>query len=113
MLLLPLIAMRFSDDVVWDVTDFAIFGAMLFGACGVYDLTTRMTGSGAYRAAIGIAVVAAFILIWINLAVGIIGSELDFAHFGVGGSDVDPEGRLVCDVIEGVIERHGRDPERA
>ena len=29
----------------------------------------------AYRAAAGVAVVAAFILIWINLAVGIIGSE--------------------------------------
>lgn len=85
MLLLPLIAMRFTDDVVWDVTDFAIFGAMLFGACGVYDLTTRMTGSGAYRAAIGIAVVATFILIWINLAVGIIGSEENPANLMYAG----------------------------
>lgn len=48
-----------------------------------------------------------------SLAPSWINPQLDFAHFGVGGSGVDPEGRLVCDVIEGVIERHGRDPERA
>ena len=32
-------------------------------------------GNTAYRAAVGVAVAAAFILIWMNLAVGIIGSE--------------------------------------
>jgi peptidoglycan/LPS O-acetylase OafA/YrhL len=62
-LLLPLVAMRFTDEVVWDETDFAVMGAMLFGACGAYELAARMTGNVAYRAAVGIAVVAAFILI--------------------------------------------------
>lgn len=74
-LLLPLGAMQFTDEVVWAETDFAVFGAMLFAACGAYELAARMTGDIAYRAAVGVAVVAAFILLWISLAVGIIGSE--------------------------------------
>jgi hypothetical protein len=84
-LLLPLVAMQFTDEVVWDETDFAVIGAMLVGACGAYELAARMTGNIAYRAAVGVAVVAAFILIWINLAVGIIGSEDDPANLMYGG----------------------------
>jgi hypothetical protein len=84
-LLLPLVAMQFTDEVVWDETDFAVIGVMLFGACGAYELAARMTGNIAYRAAVGVAVVAAFILIWINLAVGVIGSEDNPANLMYGG----------------------------
>jgi hypothetical protein len=85
LLLLPLIAMQFTNEVNWDETDFVVFGAMLFGACGVYELAARMTPNFAYRAAVGVAVVAAFILIWMNLAVGIIGSEDNPANLMYGG----------------------------
>jgi hypothetical protein len=84
-LLLPLVAMQFTDEVVWDETDFAVIGTMLLGACGAYELAARMTRNIAYRAAVGVAVVAAFILVWINLAVGIIGSEDDPANLMYGG----------------------------
>jgi hypothetical protein len=84
-LLLPLVAMQFTDEVVWDETDFAVMGAMLFGACSAYELAARRTGNTAYRAAVGVAVVAAFILVWINLAVGIIGSEDNPANLMYGG----------------------------
>ena len=84
-LLLPFFAMQFTDEVVWDEADFAVIGAMLFGACGAYELAARMTGNIAYRAAVGVAVVAAFILIWMNLAVGIIGSEDNPANLMYGG----------------------------
>jgi peptidoglycan/LPS O-acetylase OafA/YrhL len=67
--------MRFTDEVNWDETDFAVIGAMLAVACGTYELAARMTGNSAYRAAVGVAVAAAFILVWMNLAVGIIGTE--------------------------------------
>src|SRR5688572_14413491 len=70
---LPLAAMQFTDEVVWDEIDFAVWGAMLFGAAGAYALAARMTGNYAYRAAVGVALAAAFILIWLNLAVGIFG----------------------------------------
>jgi hypothetical protein len=84
-LLLPLVAMLFTDEVAWDEADFAVMGTMLLGTCGAHELAARMTGSIAYRAAVGVAVVAAFVLIWMNLAVGIIGSEANPANLMHGG----------------------------
>ena len=84
-LLVPLVAMRFTDEVAWDETDFIVMGALLFGACGACELAARTTGSIAYRAAVGVAVVAALIIIWMNLAVGIIGSEDNPANLMYGG----------------------------
>jgi hypothetical protein len=85
LLLLPLVAMQFTNEVNWDATDFIVVGVMLVVACGTYELTARMTGSSAYRAAVGVAVAAAFILIWTNLAVGIIGTEDNLANLMFGG----------------------------
>ncbi len=84
-LLLPMFAMQFTDEVDWDLADFAIFGAMLVGACGTYELAARTTGNSAYQAAVGVALAGAFILVWMNLAVGIIGSEDDPANLMYGG----------------------------
>ena len=84
LLLLPLIAMQFTDEVDWDETDFIVMGALLFGACGTFEIAARMTGNNAYRAAVAVAVVASFLLIWINLAVGIIGSEENPANLMYG-----------------------------
>ena len=84
-LLLPLAAMPFTDQVNWDGTDFIAFGTMLLGVCGAYELAARVMGSTAFRAAVGVAVVAAFILIWMNLAVGIIGSEDNPANLMYAG----------------------------
>lgn len=85
LLLLPLVAMQFTAEMNWDETDFIVFGAMLVVACGTYELAARATGNSAYRAAVGVAVLAAFILVWMNLAVGIIGSEDNPANLMYGG----------------------------
>ncbi|MCW8085568.1 hypothetical protein [Sabulicella glaciei] len=85
-LLLPLAAMQVTDEVAWSGGDFALLGAMLFGACGAYELGARLTGNATYRAALATALVTALGLSWITLAVGIIGSEDDPAnlmYFGV------------------------------
>jgi len=74
-LLVPLIAMQFTEEVDWDVADFAIFGALLLGSGVTYELAARKTGNIAYKIAVGIAILAAFLLFWINGAVGIIGNE--------------------------------------
>jgi hypothetical protein len=81
----PLIAMRFTNEVNWDEIDFMVFGAMLAAACGTCGLAAGMTGNSAYRAAVGVAVAAAFILVWLNLAVGIIGTEDNPANLMFGG----------------------------
>jgi hypothetical protein len=74
-LLVPLIAMQFTDEVAWSPFDFAVAGALLFGTGLAFELITRQAGANAYRAAVGVALLAALLLVWINLAVGIIGSE--------------------------------------
>jgi hypothetical protein len=74
-LLLPLVAMQLTDGVDWAVSDF-VFAALLIGGVGlVFELTVRMTRNHAYRAGIGSALASAFLLIWANGAVGMIGSE--------------------------------------
>jgi hypothetical protein len=75
LLLLPFVAMHFTDEVNWTAFDFLVFGAMLAAALGTVELAVRKTPNTAYRAAAGVAVAAAFLLVWINGAVGIIGSE--------------------------------------
>jgi hypothetical protein len=85
-LMLPLLAMQFTEEVVWDLTDFAVAGALLFSAGLTYQLIARKTGNVGYRAAVGVAVVAALTLVWVNLAVGLIGSEenpANLMYFGV------------------------------
>lgn len=71
LLLLPLIAMQFTDEVNWDLPDFIVFSIMLIVACGSFELVARMTKNKAYKIAIGLAIVLAFLLIWANLAVGL------------------------------------------
>jgi hypothetical protein len=75
LLILPAIAMRVTDEVEWDARDFLIMGVMLATACGICELSARASTNGAYRIAAGIAVGTAFLTVWANLAVGMIGSE--------------------------------------
>ena len=84
-LMLPALAMSVSSEVRWSATDYVVFGAMLVGAGGLYDLASASAVSSAYRAAVAIAVAAAFVLIWINLAVGFIGTEANPANLMFGG----------------------------
>ncbi len=84
-LLLPLVAMQFTDDVKWDATDFAFAGALIVGTGVIFELAARRTNNNAYRGAVGVALAAALILIWINAAVGIIGSEDNPANLMYGG----------------------------
>lgn len=72
---LPALLMLLSEEMNWGPADFAILGGLLFGACGAYEFARRRTASPAYRAATAVAAVGALFLIWVNLAVGIIGSE--------------------------------------
>jgi hypothetical protein len=80
-----MVAMQFTAEVNWDETDFIVFGTMLTTACGTYELAARVTGNRAYRAAVGVATAAAFILVWMNLAVGIIGTEENSLNLMYGG----------------------------
>jgi hypothetical protein len=73
-MLLPLLAMQVTDDVAWSAFDFAVAGVLLFSAGLVYVLTTRHMTNRRRRIAVGVAVAAALLLIWIELAVGLFGT---------------------------------------
>jgi hypothetical protein len=75
LLMIPLVAMRFTDVVAWDRTDFLVAGALLFGAGAAFVLIARRTSRPGYRAAVGLAVGTGLLLTWMNLAVGLIGSD--------------------------------------
>jgi hypothetical protein len=78
LLLLPLVAMQFTTEVNWTGSDFLIMGIMLLLACSTYEFGVWLSnGEIAYRAGFAVAVAASFLLVWVNLAVGIIGKEVE------------------------------------
>lgn len=85
LLLLPAALMVFTDEVAWGPADFGIFGGMLLGACGTLELAARGNYGKSYRAAVAVAIATAFLLVWMNLAVGIIGDESNPANWMYGG----------------------------
>ena len=83
-LAIPLVMMQLSDDWRWGFFDFIFMGALLFGAGTTYELIARLGGSTAYRAATGLAVFTALILVWVNAAVGVIGDgAVNLMYVGV------------------------------
>jgi hypothetical protein len=75
-----------EDDMAWDYVDFAVFGAMMLIVGYLYALVSRKAAGKSCRAAFGVALGTAFVLVWINGAVGIIGDEDNDAnmfYFGV------------------------------
>lgn len=84
LLLLPLVAMQFTDEVKWGPEDFIIMGTLLAACAGIVDRATRMTDNLAYLAGAAVAVGTSFLLIWVNLAAGIIGDgPPNLMFFGV------------------------------
>lgn len=69
----------------WDLADFLVAFVLLGGVTLAFVLVARSTGNRAFRAATGVALVAALLLVWINGAVGIIGSENNDANLMYAG----------------------------
>ena len=86
LLALPLVAMQFTTEVQWTLSDFIVMGGLM-GLVGIaFEVAVRVARSHAYVVAAGIAVASGFLMTWINLAVGIIGNEGNPANlmfFGV------------------------------
>lgn len=70
-LLVPLIAMRFSDEVNWSLADFVIIGTLLIGTGLIYELASRRLESAKHRAVLGFILLVVMLLIWADLAVGV------------------------------------------
>lgn len=72
LLLLPLLAMQVTDEVNWGSEDF-VAAALLLGSIGLaLEAIMRFVRGTRARLALSLAVAAAFLLIWAELAVGVL-----------------------------------------
>ena len=76
----PLVAMQVTDEVVWSRFDFVVAGMLLVGTGLLLELAARTARNHSYRVAAVVAIAAAFLLVWLNLAVGIIGEPEEPAN---------------------------------
>jgi hypothetical protein len=71
LLLIPLIAMQYSDEVNWGVLDFVTAGMLLFAAGVGYEAVAQKIHTYRSRILIGLAITLGIAVIWAQLAVGI------------------------------------------
>jgi hypothetical protein len=75
-LLIPAMAMLFRvEGWAWDIADFIVMWLLIASVMLAYKLVTRKAVSAAYRMAAGLTLTTGLLLIWMNGAVGLIGSE--------------------------------------
>ena len=87
-LMIPLVAMQFVEGWNWSLIDFIAAGALIFSTGLSYELISRKGSNTRYKIAVGIAIGTAFLLTWINMAVGFVGSGANppnVMYFGVIG----------------------------
>ena len=74
LLLIPFFGTLFTDEVNWGPFDFILAGGLLLGTVLLCELVLRKVRKPDYRMALIALVLAALLLIWAELAVGIIGT---------------------------------------
>lgn len=72
LLLVPFVAMQFTDKVVWTLTDFVMAAALLFGTGLAYVLLTL--NAPRRRLFVAAALLVALGLVWAELALGAFGA---------------------------------------
>jgi len=65
----PFIAMQFTDQVVWTVSDFVVAGILLFSAGSIFVLASKKFSK--HKLIVGVVVLMVLIWLWAELAVGI------------------------------------------
>jgi hypothetical protein len=85
LLMVPLIAMQFSEAVDWGIFDFVVAATLLFAALFSLFLVFRLSSDALYRLAGAVTVCGVLLLIWVVGAVGIIGASNNDANLLFGG----------------------------
>ena len=76
LLLVPLLAMRYTREVNWGPLDFAAAAILLAGAGSLYVLLTHKLRSAPQRRMVGGGLLLTLLLVWAELAVGLFGSPI-------------------------------------
>jgi hypothetical protein len=71
---IPFVAMRFTDEVVWNRADFVIAGVLMFGSGLAFAIIVKMLANPKIRVISTVAILGVLILAWAELAVGIFGT---------------------------------------
>lgn len=74
LLLIPLIAMQFTNEVHWKISDFIVAGFLLLSFGLMIEIALMKIKRIRYRIAICLAFLIILLLVWAELAVGIFGS---------------------------------------
>jgi hypothetical protein len=74
LLLIPLVAMQFTNEVDWSLSDFVIMGILLLGTGLICEFVMRKVKKTEKRIAVIAIILIVFFLIWAELAVGIFGT---------------------------------------
>lgn len=74
LLLIPFIAMQFTDEVSWTIFDFIVMGVLLLSTGLLFEFTIRKVAKSKHKFAICVAILVAFLFVWAELAVGIFGT---------------------------------------
>ena len=74
LLLIPLVAMLFTNEVNWDETDFIVMGILLSTIGLLYVGLSRMVKTRAQRITVGVVLFLVFFFTWAELAVGVFGT---------------------------------------
>lgn len=72
LLLVPLVAMRFTREVVWTGHDFAVAAVLLISTGLALELALATLRTRSARVVAGTAIVVALLTVWAELAVGIL-----------------------------------------
>jgi hypothetical protein len=76
LLCIPFIAMLFTDEVNWSLADFIVAGILLLSTGLLCELVIRKTTNIMYRIYFCVGILLIFLIIWVELAVGIFGTAL-------------------------------------
>jgi hypothetical protein len=76
LLLIPFIALQFTEEVNWTLSDFVIAGILLLGTGLMCELVLRKVKKFEHRVIMCVALLGVLFLIWAELAVGIFGTPL-------------------------------------
>ena len=74
LLLIPLIAMQFTKEVNWTLSDFVVMGALLAGTGLIGEFILRKVRNKNHRLMLCGVLLLLFFLTWAELAVGIFGT---------------------------------------
>jgi Kef-type K+ transport system membrane component KefB len=75
LLLIPLVAMQFTNEVNWTLSDFVVAAVLLLGTGLVCEFVMRKIKKTNHRIILCGVIMVALLLIWIELAVGLFGTE--------------------------------------